>query len=89
MARLRRDFGPGSTGHKDEEVDLRVNVDRARVRVATHSLQGQALPGSARWRRLGLLADTESLRWLRQPRGAAYHPATPARKTAQIRATDE
>jgi LmbE family N-acetylglucosaminyl deacetylase len=89
MDQLRHDFGPGSTDRRDEEIDLRVNVDRARERVASHSLQGQALPGSARWRRLEVLADTESLRWLRPPHGAAGHPATPVRKVAQVHAPDE
>ncbi len=89
MDRLCHDFGPGSTGRRDEEIDLRVNVDRARERVASHSLQGQALPGSARWRRLELLADTESLRWLRPPHAAAGHPATPARKTERVHAPDK
>ncbi|HZW43324.1 MAG TPA: PIG-L family deacetylase [Dermatophilaceae bacterium] len=89
IARLCHDFGPGSTGNQDEEIDLRVNVDRARQRVASHSLEGQALPGSARWRRLELLADTESLRWLRVPHGPAGHPTTPARKAAQVHVPDE
>jgi LmbE family N-acetylglucosaminyl deacetylase len=73
-AQLEQEFGAGLTGHQDEKVDLRVTVDRARQRLASHDLQGQALPGSSRWRRLELLADTESLRWLRPPRGAAGSP---------------
>src|SRR5665647_378621 len=35
------------------------------------------------------LQAAESLRWLRQPRGAARHPATPARKAGQVDAPDE
>ena len=70
-------------------IDLRVNVDRARQRVASHSLEGQALPGSPRWRRLELLADSESLRWLRRPHGQAHRPATPARRAAQVHVPDE
>jgi len=89
VARLCHDFGPASANLSDEKIDLRVNVDRARHRVASHSLQGQALPGSARWRRLELLADSESLRWLRQPHGLAGRLATPARKAAQVRSPDE
>ena len=89
MARLRHDFGPGSALRSDEKNDLRVNVHRARERVASHSLQGQALPGSARWHRLELLADTESLRWLRVPHGSAGHSATPARMTARVQVPDE
>jgi LmbE family N-acetylglucosaminyl deacetylase/uncharacterized OsmC-like protein len=87
-ARLSQEFGPGFAGHQDEEIDLRVTVDRARQRLASHALQSQALPGSARWRRLELLADTESLRWLRPPRGAAGHHATPARSGARVQAAD-
>jgi N-acetylglucosamine malate deacetylase 2 len=82
-AQLNQEFGARFTGDQDEEVDLRVTVDRARQRLASHALQGQALPGSARWRRLELLADTESLRWLRPPRGVVGRPATKARRAAQ------
>jgi LmbE family N-acetylglucosaminyl deacetylase len=88
MAKLCQDFGPGSAGHQDDEIDphasidpgtsidLLVSVDRARQRLASHTLQGPGGPGSARWRRLELLVDTESLRWLRPPRRAVGHPAT-------------
>jgi len=89
MERLCHDFGPGSAIRSDEKIDLRVNVDRARQRVASHSLEGQALPGSPRWLRLELLADTESLRWLRVPHGPAGRPETPARKAAQVHVPDE
>ncbi|MHB8186039.1 MAG: PIG-L deacetylase family protein [Dermatophilaceae bacterium] len=86
---LTQGFGSGLTGHQDEEIDLRVSVGRARERVASHALQNQAAPGSARRRRLELLADTESLRWLRPPRGAAGQPSTLARLAAQVDAADE
>ena len=82
-AQLKREFGNSLTGHQDQEIDLRVTVDRARQRLASHALQGQALPGSARWRRLELLADTESLRWLRPPRRVVGHPATEAHKAGK------
>lgn len=88
-ARLCRDFGPGSASISDGTIDLRVNVDRARQRVASHSLQGQALPGSPRWRRLELLAESESLRWLKVPHGSAHRRATPAQKAAQVHVPDE
>ena len=74
-AQLRQEFGVSPTGRVGEEVDLRVTLDRARQRLASHALQGPALPGSPRWRRLELLATTESLRWLRPPRGRVSHPA--------------
>ena len=69
-AQLNHEFGNRFTSQKDEDVDLRVTVERAKQRVASHSLQDQAVPGSARWRRLELLANTESLRWLRPAGGA-------------------
>jgi LmbE family N-acetylglucosaminyl deacetylase/uncharacterized OsmC-like protein len=82
-AQLTKECGPGSTGHEDQEIDLRVTVDRARQRLASHALRGPALPGSARWRRLDLLADTESLRWLRPPRATGFHRQTSARPAAR------
>jgi len=69
-AQLNHEFGNRFTSHQDEDVDLRVTVERAKQRVASHALQDQAVPGSARWRRLELLANTESLRWLRPAGGA-------------------
>ena len=68
-AQLNQEYDASFTGHRDEEIDLRVTVDRARQRVACRAHESQALPGSVLWRRLELLADTESLRWLRPPRG--------------------
>jgi len=76
ITRLKREFGAGPTSGPGEQVDLRVTLDRARQRIASRELSSPAWPGSARWRRLELLADTESLRWLRPPRGRAPHPAT-------------
>jgi LmbE family N-acetylglucosaminyl deacetylase len=87
-ARLRREFGAGLTGHGDEDVDLRVTLDRARQRLASHSLKSRALPGGARWRRLELLADTGSLRWLRPPGGVLGHAATRARRSPRVGAAD-
>jgi hypothetical protein len=58
------------TSRQDEDVDLGVTVERAKQRVASHSLLDQAVPGGARWRRLELFANTESLRWLRPAGGA-------------------
>jgi LmbE family N-acetylglucosaminyl deacetylase len=63
---LRGDFGGSRTGHDDGQIDLRVTIDRARQRVAMRADAGQALPGSLLRRRLELLAETESLRWLRE-----------------------
>ena len=69
-ARLNLEFGNRFTSHQNQDIDLRVTVERARQRVASHSLQDEALPGGARWRRLELLANTQSLRWLRTAGGA-------------------
>ncbi len=66
-AQLNQEVGASFTGHRDEDIDLRVTVDRTRQRLASHAHASQALPGSVLWRRLELLGDTESLRWLRRP----------------------
>lgn len=86
MAHLSQEFGGRSTGPV-EQIDLRVTLERARQRLASHALQSPALPGSPRWRRLELLADTDSLRWLRPPHGGAAQLSSsatspPARRVA-------
>jgi LmbE family N-acetylglucosaminyl deacetylase len=70
-AQLNQEHGAGFIGHRDEDIDLRVNVDRTRQRLASRAHVSQALPSSVLWRRLELLGDTESLRWLRKPSGPA------------------
>jgi|BarGraNGADG00312_2_1021985.scaffolds.fasta_scaffold10265_2 LmbE family N-acetylglucosaminyl deacetylase/uncharacterized OsmC-like protein len=87
-AQLNQEFGASFTGHRDEDIDLRVTVDRARQRLASRAHVSQALPGSVLWRRLELLADTESLRWLRPPGAAVDGPATLARLAARVDAAD-
>jgi LmbE family N-acetylglucosaminyl deacetylase len=64
-ARLGREFGNSFLGHQEEQVDLRVTIERARRRMASRAEENNELPGSARRRRLEILADTQSLRWLR------------------------
>ena len=66
-AQLNRDYGVRDSVQMGEDIDLRANLDRARQRLASHAHKGRVLPGSAMRRRLELLAETESLRWLRQP----------------------
>ena len=73
-AQLNQELGASFIGHQGGEIDLRVTVDRARQLLASHAHTSQALPNSVLWRRLELLGDTESLRWLRQPIGG---PVTP------------
>jgi N-acetylglucosamine malate deacetylase 2 len=71
---LNQELGAGFIGHHDQDIDLRVRVDRTRQRLASHAHVSQALPGSVLWRRLELLGDTESLRWLRPPIGVTVTP---------------
>jgi LmbE family N-acetylglucosaminyl deacetylase len=73
-AQLNHELGAGFVGHPDQEIDLRVSVDRTRQRLASHAHKSQALPSSVLWRRLELLGDTESLRWLHGPLGATVTP---------------
>jgi LmbE family N-acetylglucosaminyl deacetylase len=75
--------GASETGHQDDGIDLRVNIDRARRRVVSHADASETTPGSAQWRRLELLAESGSLRWLRPPRGGAGRLTTRARRTAK------
>jgi LmbE family N-acetylglucosaminyl deacetylase len=68
-AQLNQELGAGFIGHRDEEIDLQVTIDRAGQRLASQAHTSQALPNSVLWRRLELLGGTESLRWLRRPGG--------------------
>lgn len=85
--RLNEELGAAFVGHGDAEIDLRVGVDRQRQQVAIRAHASQAVPGSVLWRRLELLGDAESLRWLRRARGAApvAAPAAPAPAPAAAR----
>jgi N-acetylglucosamine malate deacetylase 2 len=64
-AQLSREFAAGFLGRQEEQIDLRVTIDRARQRLASRAAAGKAMPASAQRRRLEVLADTQSLRWLR------------------------
>ena len=88
-AALNRDADAVSIGQRGEDVDLRVTVERARRRLVSHAQASKSLPGSILRRRLELLADTESLRWLRPTGGATSQPATLAGLTAKVDADDE
>ena len=78
---LNQELDASFIGHADEDIDVRVSVERQRQNVAIRAHASQAVPGSVLWRRLELLGDTESLRWLRRSPGAAS-PAAPAPATA-------
>lgn len=82
-SQLNHETGASVTGHQDDGIDLRVNIDRARRRVVSHADASETTPGSAQWRRLELLAESGSLRWLRPPRGGAGRRTTRARRTAK------
>ena len=73
-AQLNQELGASFVGHRDQEIDLRVSVERTRQRLASHAHKSQALPSSVLWRRLELLGDSESLRWLHGPLGATVTP---------------
>jgi len=70
-AQLNKELGSSFIGHRNEDIDVRLTVDRVRQRVASRAHVSQALPSSVLWRRLELLGDTESLRWLRPLGGTA------------------
>jgi N-acetylglucosamine malate deacetylase 2 len=63
-ARLRREFGSRAAG-RAQEIDLRVTLDRARQRLAGRLDAARAPAGNAARGPLDLLAQTQSLRWLR------------------------
>lgn len=77
-AQLNQEFSASFAGQPAEQIDLSLTVDRDRQRTACHAHQSQALPGSVLWRRLDLLADTESLRWLRPPHRSVTMVEDPA-----------
>lgn len=63
-AALNDEFGAGFVGHPEAEIDVVVEVDRARQRQAIRCHPSQAVAGSALWRRLELLGTHEHARWL-------------------------
>ena len=64
---LRQEVRGNRIDHQGEQIDLRVSLERARQRLASHTLPSPARPGDAACRQLELLAQTGSLRWLRPP----------------------
>ncbi|HUX71417.1 MAG TPA: PIG-L family deacetylase, partial [Cellulomonadaceae bacterium] len=63
-AQLNDEHGGAFTGHRPEEVDVVLDVDRTRQLVAVRAHASQAVPSSVLWRRLELLGDVEHLRWI-------------------------
>ncbi len=63
-AQLNDEHGGAFIGHRPEEVDLVLDVDRTRQLVAVRAHVSQAVPSSVLWRRLELLGDVEHLRWI-------------------------
>jgi LmbE family N-acetylglucosaminyl deacetylase len=66
---LNQERGTAFSGHRDDEIDYEVTVERARQLAAVGAHASQALPTSVLWRRLELLGDREYLRRLRPSRG--------------------
>lgn len=64
---LREESGAPFAGAGDGLVDVVLDVDRERQRVAVTCHPSQAVPSSVLWRRLELLGDREHLRWLVPP----------------------
>ena len=67
-ATLNREFNTGFVGRESSEIDLEIEVDRRVQREAISCHASQATDNPVLWRRLELLADTESLRWLTSTR---------------------
>jgi N-acetylglucosamine malate deacetylase 2 len=68
---LRTETGQPFAGRPPSALDLRIRVDRACQRRASWLHASQISPAAVLWRRLELQGDTEHLRWLLPPAGAA------------------
>jgi LmbE family N-acetylglucosaminyl deacetylase len=64
---LNAEFGAIFVGRNADEIDVVVRVDRTRQRQAIACHTSQSSDNRVLWRRLELLGDEESLRWLRRP----------------------
>jgi N-acetylglucosamine malate deacetylase 2 len=76
---LNAQFDTAFFGRNENEIDLVLHVDRSGQRQAIACHHSQSRANRLLDRRLTLLGDTESMRWLRRPGAAATgHPATTA-----------
>jgi len=73
---LNREFHGGFVGRSSTEIDLELTVDRRRQHQAIACHASQSTDNPVLRRRLALMADTESLRWLRPP-GQRLHDPIP------------
>jgi LmbE family N-acetylglucosaminyl deacetylase len=76
-AALNAEFGTTFVGRDEDDFDVILAVDRAvhRRAIACHTSQSSDNP--VLWRRLELLAETESLRWMVPPSTAPAHTNMP------------
>lgn len=73
---LNAELGTAFLGRSDGEIDVVLRVDRAGQRRAIARHASQSADNPVLWRRLELLGDLESLRWLRAPVPAPLRPAS-------------
>lgn len=73
---LNAEFGASFVGRSEGEIDLVVPVDRARQRRAIARHASQSSDNPVLRRRLELLGDAESLRWLRRPATGPQSPGS-------------
>ena len=78
-AKLRSQFGVPFVGRENGELDLTVQVDRARQQRAIACHGSQLLDNPVPRRRIELSHDSEALRLLHAP--ASHHPSQPDRRT--------
>lgn len=75
-SQLNTELGTAFAGRPAPDITLRLTVDRSRQLEAVHAHPSQAIPGSALWRRLELLGDTEHLLWLHRSPGGPTGPSS-------------
>lgn len=64
---LNAEFGAGFQGRRIADLDIMIEVDRARQRAAINCHTSQSRDNPVLWRLLELLGDHEYLRWLHPP----------------------